>query len=296
MNKEEAAKWREFFSKQNKAENRPEMEKIEERMNELIDGCQGAGFVCRKVSVFEFSVDFAGAEIAKVVYVRTGPFFAVQDLKSNDLIAKRFDNADMALEFILSLKTIFLQLRNKCHSLHFHCETISPTVFQVGTYFSAFVQVTKIDQEHITVTGLDAEYMNREGFQNSKTFQDVQLAMIYINQIIYHPFMGNLEITLRRLLVQMNGAGPVQYTIERPSIFELHIRRPPDLPCVKVLLVAHDTISVQDGQFPNHYHQFVDVHSAYRYIRQILFPPTGPVDTLQRLHARVRLLEARILG
>lgn len=296
MEDEEAAKWRDIFSEMKKAESRPEMEVIEERMHELIDKCQGVGFVCRKVSVFEFSVDFAGAEIAKVVYVMTGPPFAVQNLQYNDTIVKRFDNADMALEFILSMKTIFLQLRTQCHNLHFHCETITPTVFQVGTYYSAFVQVTKIDQEHVTVTGLDAEYMNREGFQNSKTFQDVQLAMIYINQIIYHPFMGNLEITLRRLLVQMNGAGFAQYTIERPSIFELLIRRPPGVLCVNVTLVAHDTISVQDRQFPNHFHQFGDVPSAYVYIRQILIPPTGPVGTLQLLHARVQLLEARILG
>ena len=303
MDDEEAAKWREIFSKQNKAENRPEMEKIEERMNRLLEDCERAGFVCRKVSVFEFYVDFAGAEIANVVYVSTEHLFAIQDPKSLvDKIPKRFGIADMALNYILSMKTTSHRLRIQCLNNGFHCETMNNTIFQVGTYESAFVQVRENDQENVTVTGLVPEYRNRAGFQNSRIFKDVQLALIYIGQIIKPSFMETLEETLQKLLDQINAG----YIIDRPSIFELHIRKPHNLPCVTVTLVAHDTVSVQDRQFGldrrfERLFGFQDILMVSMHVEQILSPPTGPgmrspLDTLQLLHARVQLLEARILG
>ena len=63
MDEEDVARFREFFSDRKKAEKRPEMEVIEERMNGLVDDCERAGFVCRKVSVFEFSAILCGFDI-----------------------------------------------------------------------------------------------------------------------------------------------------------------------------------------------------------------------------------------
>lgn len=301
MNKEDAAMWRDIFNKQRKdAEQSPE-----ERMNRLMDNCQSAGFVCTKISGFEFFVMLNGVKIANVVFLSTEFLFAVRDQKSNDTTRRRFGNAETALEYILSLTTLLMQLRTQCHNRNFYCETISPSQFSVrwSADENALVMVTVTEPGAVSIMGLPAEeYQDRERFINEKTFQDVGPAMRYIYMAVFHPLMTDLVVVLQPLLIEVNEVVGDTFIIARQSPYELWILiQGADAPSVLVRLVGHDTISVEDTAFKTNYQNFEDVRAACDYIRNILLPPTGPdmqlpVNIVQLLHERVLHLEARMLG